>query len=71
MSAKEYRAMWREYIRYFGYKEAKADLREGVVFCRDIFPNGASRIMVEVLHVVGHVKLQWYRLLSWGLSLSS
>lgn len=71
MTASEYRAMWREYIRYFGYKEAKVELQQGVAFCRDIYPKGAGRVMVETLHVVGHVKLQWYRLLSWGFSLSS
>jgi hypothetical protein len=71
MTASEYRAMWRSYIRHFSYVEAKVELQQGVAFCRDTFPDGAHRIMVETLHVIGHVKLQWYRLLSWGLSLSS
>jgi len=71
MTASEYRAMWRSYIRHFGYAEAKVELQQGVAFCRDIYPNGAGRIMVETLNVTAHVKLQWYRLLSWGLSLSS
>lgn len=68
MATKEYRLMWREYIRYFGYQEAKAELRQGVAFVRDIYPSGAGRIMVETLNVVAHIKLQWYRLLSWGLN---
>lgn len=68
MSAKEYRAMWRSYIKYFGYEEAKVEFQQGYAICKDVFPSGLYRVALELVRIIGFIKLQWYRLLHWGVT---
>ena len=66
ITAREYRAMVKDFIRNMDYHEVRDQFLQGVALAREVCPRNL-RPAVEIMVVLSWIQLQWYRLLNWGL----